>query len=84
MQLFDIDVQPVATHWTFGLEVEDHANRVAGQYLLIKRAFNRINGLLVGVVPTRGKLAILDSPALDRLTRDSGSLGGVVDRALSR
>jgi hypothetical protein len=83
LHLFEVDVQFVAIDRTVGLEVEDHANSVAAQRLLIKHAFNRVNGLFVRVIPTRGELAILNPPAINRIARDPGSFSSVGNGSLN-
>ncbi len=80
--LFDVDVQSIAIDRTVGFEVEDHADSVAAQRLLKKHVFNRVNGVLVRLVPEKCKLAIMGAPAIDSFARDSGSLGGVRDCAV--
>src|SRR5688500_2175021 len=78
LHLFEVDVQFVAIDRTVGLEVENDRNNVTPQRRLIEHAFNSVNGVLVCLIPQTGELLILLSPAISRITRDSGSLGGSV------
>ena len=69
MHLFEVEVKSVAIDRTVRFQVEDHTNSVTAHGLLIQRAFNRLNRLLVCLIPPRGKLAIILSPAISRCER---------------
>ena len=84
MQLLDVDVQPVAIDRTVGLEVKKRCECVAANSLLVDRAFNSVNGVLVGLIPQTRKLVIILSLAIRSIARDSGSLGSMRNCALSR
>jgi hypothetical protein len=51
VQLFDVDVQPIAIDGTVRLKVEDPRECVAAYRLLVDRAFNHVNRVLVRLVP---------------------------------
>ena len=67
LHLFYIDAHSIAIDGTMRLELEDHTNAVAAQRLLIERALNHVNGVLVGLVPLLREVRIVPMPAISRL-----------------
>ena len=84
LHLFEVDVQFIAIDRAVGLELENDRNNVTAQRRLIEHAFNSVNRVLVCLVPQRGELVIILSPAISGIARHSGSLGCVRHCALSR
>ncbi len=52
VQLFDVDVQPIAILRAMALEVENHRDNVTAERLLVEHAFNNVNRFLNCLVPT--------------------------------
>ena len=63
LHLFDVDVQSIAIDRTMRLEVEDSCERVAADRLLVDSAFNRIDRILVGLIPLLREVWIFPLPA---------------------
>jgi hypothetical protein len=57
--LFEVYVQFVAIDRTVRFEVENDRKSVTPQRRLIEHAFNRVNSVLVCLIPQTGELAIL-------------------------
>jgi hypothetical protein len=57
----------IAIDWTVRLEVEDHADSVTAQRLLIERAFNYVNRILLRFIPLICEIRIVPLPAIGSL-----------------
>lgn len=66
LYLFDVDAHSVAIDRTMRLEVEETCERVAANSLLVERAFNHINSVLVRLVPLLREVRIFPLPAISR------------------
>jgi len=82
LDLFDVDIKSVAIDGTVSLEVEDSGEGVAADSLLVDRAFNSINRILLRFVPLIGEFRIFPLPSISRLSRDPGSFTSVKNRTL--
>lgn len=67
LHLFDVDAHSVAIDRAMRLEVEETCECVAAHRLLVDRAFNRVNGVLVRFVPLLREVRIFPLPAIGRL-----------------
>jgi hypothetical protein len=79
LHLINVDVQSIAIDRTMCLEVEDRRDCVAGSSLLVDRAFNRIDRVVVRLFPLIREFRIVPMPSISSLARDSGGLGSMVD-----